>query len=167
MEQPAQDDVIAQVQDTIARLVQERPGEAATALAVGLAASAAALYLAERDSDGPINTYGDALWNSMTTVAALGESGCPPVTPVGRLVGALLLLAGCPLYDRTKAQMSRVYDSLTRPGTPPAHVCGSEELGDKLDLVAERLSELYRLFSETHPTAFGAAEATNHCPGTP
>lgn len=158
MEQPAQDDVIAQVQDTITRLVQERPGEAATALAVGLVASAAALYLAERDSDGPINTYGDALWNATTTVAALGESGCPPVTPAGRLVGALLLLAGCPLYDRTKAQVSRAYDSLTQPGTPPAHVCGSEDLRDKLDLVAERLGELCQLLSENHPAALAALE---------
>jgi voltage-gated potassium channel len=79
-------------------------------------ASAVGLYAAEKDQGGPIKTFGDALWNAWSTVGAVGESGCPPVTPAGRLIGSVLMLVGNPLYDQTKEKVGQLLGSLTGRG---------------------------------------------------
>jgi voltage-gated potassium channel len=45
-----------------------------------------------------IKTAGDALWWSVATIATAGFGDLYPVTPAGRLLGALLLVAGVGLF---------------------------------------------------------------------
>lgn len=80
---------------------------------VGL--GAAALLAAERNGPGLIRTAEDALWNALTTVAGVGESGCPPMTSAGRAVGSFLVIVGNPLYDRARAALGDQIMALTDP----------------------------------------------------
>ena len=43
---------------------------------------------------GNIHTFGDGLWWSATTVSGVGYGDLYPVTPLGRVIGAILQLTG-------------------------------------------------------------------------
>ena len=159
MEQPGaaqeitQDDA-SQIQRLFAQALGEI-GEDKTAqlLAAAVLVSGVAFYLAEKDSDGPITTLGDALWNAITTVSAHGESGCPPVTPAGRLVGSILILLGQPLYDKNKGE---IRDSLApSAGSPESggRAPHEQELLTKLDVLIKRLNALAPAPSGDDPPA--------------
>jgi voltage-gated potassium channel len=66
------------------------------AVATGvLLVGAAAVLIAEQSADGPnISSFGDALWFGIATMATVGYGDLTPKTGPGRLVGALLILAG-------------------------------------------------------------------------
>lgn len=49
---------------------------------------------AERGSSGPIQSFGEALWWSVTTISTVGYGDAYPVTTTGRFVAAGLMLAG-------------------------------------------------------------------------
>jgi len=91
-----------------------------------LVVAALALYRAERRADGPIRTFGDALWSSFNAVTAVGESGCPPVTPWGRLINAGLILVGTPLYTQVSHRVAAVVERL---GVVPAPVPTAGQVG--------------------------------------
>ncbi len=52
------------------------------------------LYLAERGQNENIQTIGDGLWWGMVTITTVGFGDIAPITPVGRLVGAVLMVVG-------------------------------------------------------------------------
>lgn len=139
-----------QSQDHIAQIVTHLrsadEGERATAfLAAFVVVSAVALYAAERQGDGEIRSLGDALWNATTTVASVGESGCPPVTPAGRIIGALLIIIGSPLFDTYKAQAQRLLARLTEgPATGERRTLEAQLL--------EKVDELIVLLRQYLPT---------------
>jgi hypothetical protein len=81
-------------------------------LAATILVAAVGLYAAEKGQGGPIQSFGDALWNVWSTVCSVGESGCPPVTPAGRLIGSVLMLVGSPLYDQTKPKIAQLLRTL-------------------------------------------------------
>lgn len=87
-------------------------------LAATVLVSAVGLYAAEKDQGGPIRSFGDALWNVGSTVCSVGESGCPPVTPAGRLIGSVLMLVGSPLYDQTRQKIAPLLRSLIHSPSP-------------------------------------------------
>lgn len=60
--------------------------------------SSIAILSVETHPDSNIRTAGDALWWSVATVATAGFGDLYPVTPGGRLLGALLLVAGVGLF---------------------------------------------------------------------
>jgi hypothetical protein len=108
-------------------------------LAATVLASATGLYVAEKDGGGAIRSFGDALWNAWSTVCAVGESGCYPVTPAGRLIDTLLMLVGNPLYDQTKGRIGQALASLadTAPGGPPKPA--DEDVLAKLDAILQEV----------------------------
>jgi voltage-gated potassium channel len=48
----------------------------------------------ERGGDGPIQSFGDALWWAMTTITTVGYGDMYPVTTTGRFIAAGLMFAG-------------------------------------------------------------------------
>lgn len=56
--------------------------------------SAVAILDVERGSDGPITSFGDALWWAMTTITTVGYGDMYPVTTAGRFIAAGLMFAG-------------------------------------------------------------------------
>lgn len=60
-----------------------------------LVAGAAAVLAPERENpDANITDYADALWWAISTVTTVGYGDLHPVTPEGRLVGAVLMVVG-------------------------------------------------------------------------
>ncbi|WP_193311466.1 potassium channel family protein [Georgenia satyanarayanai] len=56
--------------------------------------AALAVLDAERGGEGPIQTFGDALWWSATTVTTVGYGDMFPITATGRLVAVALMVGG-------------------------------------------------------------------------
>lgn len=75
--------------------------------------AALGLYQAEKNGDGPISTFGDALWSAFNSVSAVGESGCPPTSSWGRLISASLILFGTPIYERVQARIALLVNRIT------------------------------------------------------
>jgi voltage-gated potassium channel len=55
---------------------------------------AVAVFALEADENKGIRHFGDALWWAITTVTTVGYGDITPVTPEGRLVAVVLMLAG-------------------------------------------------------------------------
>jgi voltage-gated potassium channel len=53
-----------------------------------------AILDAERDGNGPITTFGDALWWALATITTVGYGDMYPVTTEGRFVAAGLMFCG-------------------------------------------------------------------------
>jgi voltage-gated potassium channel len=53
-----------------------------------------------------INTFGDALWWSMSTVTTVGYGDESPVTGEGRMVAVLLMVGGIGLVGAVTATMA-------------------------------------------------------------
>lgn len=62
-----------------------------------------AVLSAERGKSGPIQSFGDALWWSFTTITTVGYGDTFPVTTTGRLIGAALMLAGIAILGTVAA----------------------------------------------------------------
>ena len=60
--------------------------------------SLAILWAEERDPEANITTAGDALWYSIVTMSTVGYGDQFPVTEVGRLTGALIIVIGVGVF---------------------------------------------------------------------
>ena len=128
----------AQLREAVGKLLADASDQRAMQLLAGLLlVSSVAMLAAEKDAGSHIKTFGDALWNALTTVSAVGESGGAPTTPAGRLVGALLMIVGNPLYDRSKATIGEMLGAAVGEPNEPAE--SQQELLDRLDLILQRL----------------------------
>ena len=70
------------------------------------AASLAIFDLEHDEPDGKIKTFADALWWSMTTVTTVGYGDLWPVTGLGRLVAAALMIGGISLVGLVTATLA-------------------------------------------------------------
>lgn len=79
----------------------------ATVTAGVLVGSSLVVLDAERDAEGgSIRTFGDALWWALTTVTTVGYGDRYPVTLMGRLAAAALMLTGIALLGVTTASVA-------------------------------------------------------------
>jgi voltage-gated potassium channel len=71
-------------------------------------AAALAILAAERSGTGDktINTFGEALWWSMTTVTTVGYGDLAPATTEGRLVAVALMIGGITLVGTVTATLA-------------------------------------------------------------
>lgn len=69
-------------------------------------ASLAILDTERYEPDSKITTFGDALWWSLTTVTTVGYGDLAPVTGVGRLIAAFLMLGGISLVGVVTATLA-------------------------------------------------------------
>jgi len=88
--------------------LEVRTGTYTAILAVGvLFAGAVTVYDAERaDPDANIRTFPDALWWAMTTMTTVGYGDRFPVTTQGRLMAAVLMLAGIAILGIVTASIA-------------------------------------------------------------
>jgi hypothetical protein len=93
---------------------------------------AAAFYWAEAEANPRVTTYWDAL-HYITTSLSVGYANIFPVTPVGKIIGALVMTVGPALSARALDQAPR---ASTDDGTD-----GTALLAAKLDAI---LAELRR-----------------------
>ena len=93
---------------------------------------AAAFYWAEADANPRVATYWDAL-HYITTSLSVGYANIFPVTPIGKVIGALVMTVG-------PALSARALDQTPRPAAED-ETAGTGLLAAKLDAI---LAELRR-----------------------
>jgi voltage-gated potassium channel len=103
---------------------------------VALVAIDAALVLDfERNAAGAnIHTYADALWWAVVTAATVGYGDRFPVTPGGRGVAVMLMIAGIALFGVVTASVAAYFVEQST----------DQEVTSRLDRILERLDELER-----------------------
>ena len=102
--------------------------------------SAALVTTLEDGSAGSIDSFGDALWWSMTTVTTVGYGDEFPVTAAGRGVAAFLMLVGIALLGVVTANIAAFF--LERlPEEEEAERDRMEEILSLLAAIEARLSE--------------------------
>jgi voltage-gated potassium channel len=63
-------------------------------------------YMSEKDSNGMVKSYGDAIWWGFITVTSVGYGDVFPTTSEGRLFGIALTLCGMGLFSLVTAELS-------------------------------------------------------------
>lgn len=79
-----------------------------TSLIVVLVA-ATLMFVAEQGSGGPIASFADAIWWTLTTVTTVGYGDTYPVTVLGRGVAVFLMLAGILLFGLLTANIAALF----------------------------------------------------------
>jgi voltage-gated potassium channel len=113
--------------------------------AVTLAGFVAALAVldAERDAPGAtITTFGDALWWAVTTISTVGYGDLYPVTEEGRIVAAVLMIAGIALLGVITATIASWFVEAVRTAGEQAEEGVAEELSRAERQLAEVLAQL-------------------------
>jgi voltage-gated potassium channel len=122
------------------------PGRIAIYTASGITlliySAALAIFETERDQPGAtINSFGKAVWWSITTVTTVGYGDCYPVTNTGRVIAVLLMIGGISLVGVVTASLAtwiiqRVSEAETaRQAATVAHI---DELREEIrELMAE------------------------------
>lgn len=87
------------------------PGRIAIYTASGISlmiySAALAVFETERDQPGAtINSFGKAVWWSITTVTTVGYGDCYPVTNTGRVIAVLLMIGGISLVGVVTASLA-------------------------------------------------------------
>ena len=113
-------------------------------------AAATLMYVVERNGDGPIQTYADALWWAAATVTTVGYGDVFPKTPAGRGIAFLLMLIGISMFGVLTARVAALF------------VEASEEnhIARKLAEVLARLDRLEREF-QSRPAGSPAPTCEN------
>ena len=74
--------------------------------------SAYIFYHFEKTMNAQVNTYWDALWWAVCTVSTVGYGDIVPITGLGRLVGAILIIFGVIFFLSFIAILTSVLPSL-------------------------------------------------------
>ncbi len=76
---------------------------------VVMVAAAGLVQAVEEGGGGAIDSFGDALWWSVTTVTTVGYGDMFPVTPAGRGIAAALMVAGIALFGVLTANIAAFF----------------------------------------------------------
>lgn len=102
---------------------------------VSAVAASAMMYVVERNGDGPIQTYPDALWWAAATITTVGYGDVFPKTPAGRGIAVLLMLIGISVFGVLTARVAALFVEAKEESDPHSQ---------KLDEVLARLERLER-----------------------
>lgn len=124
-------------------------------LAILLLVCAGVVTIAERNAHGSnIQQLGDGLWWAIVTVATVGYGDVAPVTPIGRGVAVVLMLAGIGLIGVLSASIASYFLGQDAGNVPGGQEELREELAKakaerdqlaaKLDRLSEQMDEILR-----------------------
>src|SRR5438477_6078084 len=92
--------ILPEVLTTTWRRLQRENLSRVFLLAAGLLfIGAAGVAAAENGSHGTIQSFGDALWYALATVATVGYGDRVPTTLAGRIIGSVLIVGGVTLFS--------------------------------------------------------------------
>jgi voltage-gated potassium channel len=127
------------------RVVTYVAGSATMLVFVG---ALAVLDVEQSAPDAKIVTFGDALWWAMTTITTVGYGDMYPVTPIGRMVAAALMMSGIAVLGVVTASIAswlvqRVEDTAEAVSDAEEPVrAGVAELAAEMALLRREIAEL-------------------------
>lgn len=134
-------------------------------------------YLAEYKQPGAnITKFGDALWWSVITITTVGYGDYTPITPVGRIVGTIVMFAGIGIAVTlvtviAQSRVQRMQERLKSKTDGKAGVLASEMKETIQDKVAgiEKLTEeefdgLIVMMKSLRLTLLEESKEVNKCP---
>lgn len=127
------------------RVVTYVAGSAAMLVFVG---ALAVLDVEQAALDAKIVTFGDALWWAMTTITTVGYGDMYPVTPIGRMVAAALMMSGIAVLGVVTASIAawlvqRVEDTAEAVSDAEEPIrAGVAELAAEMALLRREIAEL-------------------------
>lgn len=131
----------------------------ATALLVVM--GALAVLDAERGApDAEITNFGDALWWSVVTVTTVGYGDIVPVTGIGRIVTAALMLVGISLIGAVTASVSAWLTSNVK--SSDSNDSGENEntaMEKRLNALEEQINDIHRVLVREAPATDGGRSA--------
>ena len=83
--------------------------------------SAYIFFIFEHKVNPQITTYWDALWWALCTVSTVGYGDLYPITSVGRLTGAFLIITGVMCFLASLAVLVSIMTTMTTEG-PKKHL---------------------------------------------
>jgi voltage-gated potassium channel len=99
-------------------------------------------FLAEDGGGGPIESFGDSLWWAATTVTTVGYGDTYPVTPAGRGVGVILMLAGITLFGTITANLAAFFVESEASKHASEHRGDAPATRDQIDELRDRIADL-------------------------
>jgi voltage-gated potassium channel len=119
-----------------------------------------ALWFVERGRPGStMDSWGDALWWSLTTMTTVGYGDHVPVTTTGRLIAAGVMLAGVAIIGAVAAVVALAVARRVAREEERAIEAEAETLEQRLELrlaqIEARLAGLEALLRAWSPTASG------------
>ena len=100
--------------------------------------AAVLMYAAERQSDGTIQTFLDALWWAAATITTVGYGDVYPKTPAGRGIAVVLMLVGISLFGALTAKLAAFFVVTDEQGGDPHHL---EMIIERLDRIEQQLRD--------------------------
>lgn len=117
------------------RVVTYVAGSAALLVFVG---ALAVLDVEQSAPDAKILTFGDAVWWAVTTITTVGYGDMYPVTPIGRMVAAALMMSGIAVLGVVTASIASWLVQRVEESTEAAAESAEEPVRAELaDLVSE------------------------------
>jgi voltage-gated potassium channel len=101
-------------------------------LVLNLVAAAAVLEFECDHPEGNISSYPDALWWAVTTITTVGYGDRFPMSPAGRGVAVVLMIAGIALFGVITATIAAYF----------VEQKAEDDLGGRLDQILERLDRI-------------------------
>ena len=138
------------------RTILVRHGARSSLLFMGavLAVSVIAIYFAERSSGGPIDSLDTAVWWAITTATTVGYGDTYPVTPLGRGIAVVLMIAGIGVFAVFTASAAAFLFEAGKPARDPA----SEEVLQELRRLHARLDAAGLAEGEVEPVTSSASD---------
>lgn len=102
------------------------------------------VFEVERNSDGAIDSFGDALWWSMATITTVGYGDEAPTTGAGRGVGIFLMLAGIGFFGVITANLAAIIMK-PAPEETQAELDRLDEILLRLEAIERRLTDRERV----------------------
>lgn len=121
---------------------------AGSAMMLVFVGALAVLDVEQSAPDAKIVTFGDALWWAMTTITTVGYGDMYPVTPIGRMVAAALMMSGIAVLGVVTASIAswlvqRVEDTAEAVSDAEEPVrAGVAELAAEMALLRREIAEL-------------------------
>ena len=72
-------------------------------------------YKLEREVNPQVDSYGDALWWAICTVSTVGYGDIVPITGLGRVIGAILIIFGVMFFLTWTAVLAGLISSFISP----------------------------------------------------
>jgi hypothetical protein len=134
-------------------------------------------YLAEYKQPGAnITKFGDALWWSVITITTVGYGDYTPITPVGRIIGTIVMFAGIGIAVTlvtviAQSRVERMQERLKSRTGGKAGVVGNEMKSNIQDKVAgiekltdEEFNVLIVMMKSLRLTLLEESKEANKCP---